>query len=353
MSGGEGLSGNVAIGGIEVGPLREDGATTPLSRDFSPIDARFEGLSGLRRVQPVTARSTANKQNPTRRSCSPDLTVLLRDKRCEPHGCRPPFLEEGKHMIRICLLSVFALASLLSVKAFAQGSEVAPIKVNLPPSPSFAASNLPTQYPGGEFSITGLRKMKDKYMDKDVQVKAYLVEIYECPAELRKCNDELNEKTKVQKKKAMKKGGEALTQNVQVDRGGCRPCDQPHFFMGDTPTVKKERALLIADYPIKDWETGDPKPLVAKTGEQYIVTGTFSINSMTGFAASNGLIIHKKFQDLQGKVLAEGNAVLPPEAQTINLEGKSAEKVGWEAHQKGGAAAGPKGDKSVPGGMKK
>ena len=29
-----------------------------------------------------------------------------------------------------------------------------------------------------------------------------------------------------------------------------------------------------------------------------------------------------------GKVIAEGNAVLPPDAQTINLEGKPAEKVG-------------------------
>ena len=104
-------------------------------------------------------------------------------------------------MIRISLVSAFALASLVPVKAFAQGQEVAPIKVNLPPSPSFAASNIPTQYPSGELSVIGLRKMKDKYMDKDVRVKAYLVEIYECPAELRKCNDELNEKTKKEKKK--------------------------------------------------------------------------------------------------------------------------------------------------------
>ena len=254
-------------------------------------------------------------------------------------------------MIRICLISAFALASLFSVKAFAQGQEVAPIKVNLPPSPSFAASNIPAQYPTGELSVLGLRKNKDKYMEKDVKVKAYLTEIYECPPELRKCNDELSEKTKKEKKKAMKKGGEALVQNVQADRGGCRPCDQPHFFMGDTPTVKKERALLIADYPVKDWDTGDPKPLEAKVGEQYVVTGTFSINSITGFAASNGLIIHKKLEDMSGKMLAEGNAVLPPEAQTIRLEGQSPEKVGWEVHQKGGLLPGAK--KEVPGGAKK
>ena len=120
--------------------------------------------------------------------------------------------------------------------------------------------------------------------------------------------------------------------------------------MADTPTTKKDSALLIADYPIKDWDTGDPKPLEAKAGEQYIVTGTFSINSMTGFAASNGLIIHKKFEDLQGKMLAKATPVWPPEAQTIQLEGKSAETARLGRAPKGRR---PKGDKSVPGGKKK
>jgi len=54
----------------------------------------------------------------------------------------------------------------------------------------------------------------------------------------------------------------------------------------------------------------------------------FAINSIGGFAASDGLIIHKKFQDAAGKVIAEGNAVLPPDAQDIKLEGKPVEAVG-------------------------
>ena len=253
-------------------------------------------------------------------------------------------------MIRIGLLSVFALTCLTSGSAYAQGQEVKQVKVNLPPTPSFNVANVPLQYPTGELSVMGLRKSKDKYMDKDVRVKGYLTEIYECPPELRKCNDALAEKTKKEKKKALKKGGAALTEPIEVERGGCRPCDQPHFFIADTPTTKRERSLLVADYPVKDWETGDPKPLVAKPGDVFVVTGTFAINSMTGFAASNGLIIHKKLQDASGKVIAEGNAVLPPEAQVIQLEGQAPEQVGWAAHQKGEA---PKGDKSVPGGRRK
>jgi len=110
--------------------------------------------------------------------------------------------------------------------------------------------------------------------------------------------------------------------------GGCRPCDQPHFFLGDTPTTKLDHGLLVADYPIKDWNTGKPKVLVAKAGDQYIVTGTFAINSIGGFAASDGLIIHKKFQDASGKVISEGNAVLPPRRPGHQARGKAAEKVG-------------------------
>ena len=71
-------------------------------------------------------------------------------------------------------------------------------------------------------------------------------------------------------------------------KGGCRPCDQPHFFIGDTPTTKLDHGLLVADYPIKDWNTGKPKALTAPAGEQYTITGTFAINSIGGFAASDG-----------------------------------------------------------------
>src|SRR3982751_6477293 len=223
--------------------------------------------------------------------------------------------------LALTLLSPFAMTG----RAQAQGQELAPIKVDLPPSPNFNVTTAPETYPTGELSIFGRRKHMAQNLDKDVQVKAYLIEIYECPAEQRKCNDALAAKDKKEKVKAAKtaahgsKKGAPPAPAPEPARaaGACRPCDQPHFFMSDTPTGKKERALLVADYPIKDWKTGKPKALDVKAGQQYVVTGTFAINSITGFAASNGLLIHKKLEDLQGKVVAEGNAVLPPEAQTI------------------------------------
>jgi hypothetical protein len=217
-----------------------------------------------------------------------------------------------------------------------QSNALPPIKVELPPSPNFNVQTAPEKYPTGELSIYGVRKHMSQYLDKDVQIKAYLLQIYECPAELRKCNDELAAKSKKEAKAGKKKDmgaapskGPAAAAAASGDlKGGCHPCDQPHFFLGDTPTTKLDHGLVVADYPIKDWNTGKPKALVAKPGDQFVVTGTFAINSITGFAASDGLIIHKKLQDSTGKVIAEGNAVLPPDAQEIKLEGKPVEKVG-------------------------
>jgi hypothetical protein len=228
------------------------------------------------------------------------------------------------------LFVALALTLLSPQMLLAQGQQVQPIKVNLPAPPNFDISTAPVQYPTGELSIYGLRKGMSKYLDKDVRVKAYLLYVYECPAEIRKCNDEAAAKAK-REKRAGKAAPPAAAAAGTPEKPACRPCDQPHFFLSDAKDGKLERALLVADYPTKDWKTNRPKPLTAVKDEQYIVTGTFAINSITGFAASNGLIIHKKLEDLQGKVLAEGNAVLPPEAQTINLEGKPPQAVGSAA----------------------
>jgi hypothetical protein len=252
-------------------------------------------------------------------------------------------------------LAVALLASSGVRTAHGQGQALPPIKVDLPPPPNFNVQQAPEKYPSGEYSIYGLRKKMSQNLDKDVQVRAYLLSIYECPAEQRKCNDQLADKQKKEKKKemkALKSGKESAAAPTKAElakemKGGCRPCDQPHFFLGDTPTTKVDHGLLVADYPIKDWNTGKPKPLVAKAGDQYVVTGMFAINSIGGFAASDGLIVHKKFVDSSGKVLAEGNAVLPPDAQEIKLEGKEPEKVGGARidAEKGDTA--PKGNKKA------
>src|SRR4051812_48697071 len=164
-------------------------------------------------------------------------------------------------MTRIALLWCSALVAMAGCQGSnASGAAMAPeteatslppIKVDLPPPPSFAASDIPEKYPDGSFSIRGLRKKKTENFNKQVKVKGFLLEVYLCP----KCPK-----------------GQT-----------CKLCDQPHFFLGDKPDSKKEKALMVVDYLAPK-----QKPPALTAGKEYVVAGTFAMNSPTGFGASDG-----------------------------------------------------------------
>jgi len=186
-----------------------------------------------------------------------------------------------------------------------EATALPPIKVDLPPPPSFAASDIPEKNPDGTYTIRGLRRNKMKMcmaaapgkepppeclLNKDVKVKAYLLEVYQC----HKCPK-----------------GQT-----------CKLCDQPHFFMGDKPDTKKEKALMVVDYLAPK-----QKPPALTVGKQYDVAGTFSINSPTGFGASDGLLVFDSMTDDKGQVLqspakALEEKALKGEAQEQALEAK-------------------------------
>jgi hypothetical protein len=156
-------------------------------------------------------------------------------------------------------------------------SALPPIKVDLPSPPSFAASDIPEKNPDGSWTVRGVRKHKADNLQKVVKVKAYLLEVYQCP----KCPK-----------------GQT-----------CKLCDQPHFFLGDKADTKKEKALMVVDYlGPKD------KPPALTVGKQYDVDGTFSINSPTGFGASEGLLIFEKMVDDKGKEFTSPAAKLEQKA---------------------------------------
>jgi hypothetical protein len=141
-----------------------------------------------------------------------------------------------------------------------EATALPPIKVDLPPAPSFAASDIPEKTPEGDYSIRGVRKNKATTLNQKVKVKGYLLEVYQCPA--------------------CPKGQT------------CKLCDQPHYFLGDKADTKKEKAMMVVDYLMPK-----QKPPALTVGKQYEVEGTFSINSPTGFGSSDGLIIFSKMTD--------------------------------------------------------
>ncbi|MCS6913632.1 MAG: hypothetical protein RMK29_01480 [Myxococcales bacterium] len=168
-----------------------------------------------------------------------------------------------------------------------------PIKVDLPPPPSFAEPSIPRQYPDGTLSIYGLRKQSDKYLGKSVKVKAYLLEIYQCP--------------------------------VCPKKQTCKPCDQPHFFLSDEPNGKKEKALMVTDYRAQ--KAKDPKLTI---GKQYTVDGTFARHSPTGFSYSEGLLVFDRMIDDTGKEYLGPAAEMQRQAEA----GAAAEKAAYEAATK-------------------
>jgi hypothetical protein len=146
-----------------------------------------------------------------------------------------------------------------------EATALPPIKVDLPPPPSFAASDIPEKTPEGDWSIRGVRKNRATTLNQKVKVKGTLLEVYQCP--------------------------------VCPKGQTCKLCDQPHFFLGDKADTKKEKALMVVDYLAPK-----QKPPALTVGKQYEIEGTFSINSPTGFGASDGLVIFSKMTDDKGVV---------------------------------------------------
>jgi len=142
------------------------------------------------------------------------------------------------------------------------GSTALPaLKVNLPPPPSFAEPNIPREYPDGTVSVYGLRKefhryseQKNKYLGQKVKLKAYLLEIYQCP--------------------------------VCPKNQTCKPCSEPHMFVTDEPNAAKDKAMLVVEHRV--FKVKDPKLTL---GKQYTFEGMFQQSSPKGFSASDGLVV--------------------------------------------------------------
>ncbi len=157
------------------------------------------------------------------------------------------------------------------------------VKVDLPPPPSFAASDIPNKYPDGDSSVRGLRKEKAEMLGKKVKAKGFLLEVYQCP--------------------------------VCPKGQTCKLCDQPHFFLGDKVDAKREKALMVVDYLAPK-----ARPPALTVGKQYEVEGTFAINSPTGFGSSDGLLVFSQMTD-------DKNHVFQGQAEALNAKAQAGEAI--------------------------
>jgi hypothetical protein len=174
-----------------------------------------------------------------------------------------------------------------------EATALPPIKVDLPSPPSFAASDIPLKNPDGTYTIHGLRKNRVETLNKEVKLKAFLLEVYVCP--------------------------------VCPKGQTCKLCDQPHFWMGDKADTKKEKALMVVDYLMPK-----QKPPALTVGKQYDIDGTFAINSPTGFGSSEGLLVFGKMNDDKGVEFLSTALQLEKQA----LEGEKKEEAMLKKHKK-------------------
>ena len=138
-------------------------------------------------------------------------------------------------------------------------SQIPKIKVNLPSPPSFQKDHAPENYSDGSSSIYGLRKKLRKSLNKAVKVKAYILEVYQCPCDMKKKD--------------------------------CR-CDKPHLWLGDRASGVKEKGLMVTGIPKKHPKTR--RKMKWQTGIAYYFSGVFSRSSGTGFSSSEGLLIYQE-----------------------------------------------------------
>jgi hypothetical protein len=119
--------------------------------------------------------------------------------------------------------------------------------VDLPPLVNLAKSLPVERHPDQSFRVDGLLTRKAKYLGKEVRLKGYLTEVYECPRKAKRC-------------------------------------EVPHIWLSDSPAGGDKR-IPVVDFP-------DEKVLKKlKVGQQYLVSGFFRRRSERGFVRSAGLIV--------------------------------------------------------------
>ncbi len=164
-------------------------------------------------------------------------------------------------------------------------AEVKPhnIKLDLPPVPEF---NLPNPNPDGTHPVEEMRLRGKRYFGQSVQIKGYVVWIYDCATALR--SPEMSEKDV----------------KAYIDEDPTR-CTRPNFYLGATPTAPRDKGVRIVENPrmprkdeLKSDKEGSKLMIEAfklvppfKVGDEVTVTGKWVTKSPRGFRDSNGLMV--------------------------------------------------------------
>ncbi len=161
------------------------------------------------------------------------------------------------------------------------------IKLDLPPVPQF---DVPS-FDGEHRSVKELRLNGRSLFDSELDVKGYIVWVYDCLEEQREPG--MTDKD-VQKK---------IDEDPTI-------CNRPHVILGDTADTPPEKGIWVVELPRalrKDEERGLKRKEIAEhnstvpevaVGDEVIVKGKWNNTSPHGFANSEGLLIFAEIENL-------------------------------------------------------
>lgn len=169
------------------------------------------------------------------------------------------------------------------------------IKLDLPPVPEF---ELPQPHPDGTHSVDEMRLRGKRFLGQTIQIKGYVLWIYDCPTAIRTA-DETNEE---------------VEKRIEEDP---TLCSRPNFRIGQTANQPKDKGVWVVENPrpprpdeIKNGDEEMVKEMQAafdavpefKVGDEVVVTGKWELKSPRGFSDSDGLLV---FESIENKTSGE------------------------------------------------
>jgi hypothetical protein len=163
------------------------------------------------------------------------------------------------------------------------------IALDLPAVPEF---ELPKPNADGTHSVEEMRLKGREFLDKEVQVTGYVVWKYDCATALR---------TPDMSDKELKR----------ILREEPERCEIPNLYLGDKADSPPERGIWVVEVPrpprpdekknlpremLRDW----PEVPEYAVGDHVVLTGTWALRSPKGATNSEGLLVYKDLEHLDG-----------------------------------------------------
>lgn len=197
-----------------------------------------------------------------------------------------------------------------------QGRDMGPMPdVNLPPVPQLQTDR-PMSYPDGSISVWALTLQRQQHLGHDIQVTAYLKEIYLCPwraqqeasDRLIEYNLYLTEDEREELVQVAMGTGEQPMDPLALGSGegtGIQRCNYPHLWIADSMTA--EHQILVTGY-------GPALEPMLQVGTRYLFEGRFMEETRGFNAAGQGLIYVTR---ISGGNIPE---TPPPDGEQIQIQ---------------------------------